>query len=116
MKQIKTVFLIALLGVFFPGGTWTASAESNAAPAHLLDASAWGDYELERDDILDIKDARDVGQRMILGIRCDSKRVSEAMKHIGRGIQQLGKKIKSVVPGPQVQTSPECDEGPPLLV
>jgi len=88
----------------------------HAAATHLLDASAWGDYELERDDIMDIKDARAIGQKMIQGIRCDSKTVAEAMKHIGRGIQQLGKKIRPALPGPQAQSSPECDGGPALLV
>ena len=43
----------------------------HAAATHLLDASAWGDYELERDDILDIRDARAIGHKMIQGIQCD---------------------------------------------
>ena len=65
-----------------------------AAATYLLRASAWSHEGLEPDDARAARESQSVGKKFVQGAAWVPKKVGEAMKGVGRGIQKLGKKIK----------------------
>ena len=72
----------------------------DAAATHSLYASVWAEEELDRPDAITTKRARSAIRKVIKGAKSAPSDLREAIKGIGRGIKELGEKIRHGTEGP----------------
>jgi len=71
----------------------------DAAATHLMYGSVWAGRELDQNDAVATKEARDIARKVKRGEKWSPDRLREALKGLGRGIKKLGTRFKQTKEG-----------------